>query len=1501
MIVTKRTDVNPGMDATEPLSPVKQALLELRTLRARLAEAEQVRNAPIAIVGMGLRAPGDVSDPDALWSLLREGRDAITETPIDRWDNDLLFDADADAPGKVTTRYGGFVRDVDRFDASFFGISRREADSMDPQQRLLLEVTWEALERAGIAPDTLAGSDAGFFLGIANSDYWRALYADPAGIDVYSGMGGALSVAAGRLLYFFGAHGPTLSLDTACSSSLVSLHLACQSLRLGETSLAVAGGVSLILTPEGTINFSKARMLATDGRCKTFDAAADGYVRSEGCVMLVLKRLTDARADGDRVLAIVRGSAVNQDGRSNGLTAPSGAAQEAVIRQALALADVAPSAVHYVEAHGTGTSLGDPIELRALGAVYGIARSPDNPLVVGSVKTNLGHLEAAAGAIGMAKVVLAMQHAQIPPHLHVSQPTTLVDWHSQHLRLPAHDGEAWPRLGDQRRIAAVSSFGFSGTNAHVVIEEGDEPVPAAARLVRPVHVVPLTAHTPAALRHMAAAYADVLDARGAAKPEGLAEMAYAAAVSRAHLRGARHTIIARDDAEASASLRRVADGVVDVATPGTDSRPRIAMLFTGQGAQSPGMGRDLYHTAPVFRDVLDRCSAIIERELGVPLDEILWGERADALLADTRFGQPAIIAIELAMAAMWSSWGVEPSVVAGHSLGEFAAAAFAGVLSAEDALRLVIARGQLVDRLPPDVGGMMVIAASRAVVEKIVAEVGVDALALAADNGPAQIVVSGPVTALQAAEAAFAARNIECRRLAGVRHAFHSGQMDEILPAFSAVAERVPMVAPRVAWVSGLTGKLMPADAAPQRDYFVSQTRGTVRFHDVGRELNRLGVTACIEVGPHPVLTAQLAEMAAQWTESASAIDIRMLPSMRRGADSWVVLSEAVAGLHEAGADIDWRAFHAPFTGARMELPTYPFERQRYWLPSGLHHAAGMAAAASSPDRSTRRWDAAQRFARAQSEQAPIGVDVGAYASHWALLKQYSTALIVDMFRAGQTFARAGESLSASEVADRVGIADSHHRLLTRWLHRLVQEGLLRTEHHQFISDTPLPALDLEPLRAAVDMHLAADPPLLAYVQTCARLLRDVMTGRASALETLFPDGSMALAEALYSTAGSARYINALAAAAIQALVEHPPAHRPPRVLEIGGGTGGTSGALVDRLAGSGAEYWFTDVSEAFLGRAHERFGAQVGLRTAVFDAERPGSAQDLPAHGFDVITASNALHAVRNLTDTIGHVRELLTPGGFLVLIETTTHHAWFDVSTGLIEGWQHFDDALRTDVPLLDADSWRAALRAGGFAEVVTFPGDDAPAAAMGQRVILARVAHDGRPEGTDRADVALDGIPAASRSEDARSTPDKRHRRAGLDVLAPSERIVRLRNLVRDAIATLLRRRDDEPIDGGARLMEEGVDSLMAVQLRGVLSRDLALEPALPATLIFEYPTIDAIAAHLLERLFPTVGSDVSPNEAERMNPLDSEQIAAMTDDEIAALLESRYGPTGAERDQ
>ncbi len=728
------------------LSPVKQAVLEIRRLRGRLEEAERVFTEPVAIVGLGCRFPGGASNPGAFWRLLRDGGDAVTEIPRDRWDVDAYYDADPDATGRIYVRHGAFLDRVDGFDAAFFGISPREAASMDPQQRLLLEVAWEALEHAGLSPDRLAGSATGVFVGLSSSDYaqMQAQTMRADGADAYFATGTVHGVAAGRLSYLLGLRGPAISLDTACSSSLVAVHLACQSLRLGECRTALAGGVNVILWPELMMNFCRARMMSPTGRCHTFDADADGYVRGEGGGVVVLRRLSDALADGNRVLAVIRGSSVNQDGRTSGLTVPNGPAQEALIREALAHARVEPARVSYVEAHGTGTPLGDPIEVRALAAALGTGRSPGERVAIGSVKTNIGHLEAAAGIAGLIKVVLALQHGTLPASLHFRTPSPHIPWSELPVEVIAEPRD-WPGA-DGPRLAGVSAFGFSGTNAHVIVQEAPTQAAGIADSERPLHLLPISARSQPALRELARQLARDVSSRS---NENLADICFTAGTGRAHFPH-RAAVIGRDSAEMAAQLEAVAAGRempgVHLGTGRLGGIPQLAFLFTGQGPQYAGMGRRLYEVDPSFRAALDECAAALEPHLDRPLRAILDPEPdAVAELAEARLAQPAMFAIEVALATMLRSWGIVPTAVIGHSLGEYAAACIAGVLQLEDAARLVAIRGRAMDALPP--GAMAAVWAPEADVRRRLAAHG-DRVAIAAVNAPDQVVVSGTPEAI---------------------------------------------------------------------------------------------------------------------------------------------------------------------------------------------------------------------------------------------------------------------------------------------------------------------------------------------------------------------------------------------------------------------------------------------------------------------------------------------------------------------------------------------------------------------------------------------------------------------------------------------------------------------------------------------------------------------------------------------------------------------------------
>ncbi len=1350
---------------TEDLSPVKRALLEIRELRARLAAFEAAH--PIAIVGLGLRMPGAADDAAALARLLWSGVDAVGPIPADRWDLDALYDPDPDAAGRMITREGGFLAGIDLFDADFFGISPREAASMDPQQRLLLEVCWHALEDAGYANAALEGSRTGVYMGVSNSDYARTVWQRREQIDAYCASGTALSVLAGRVSYCLGLRGPSLALDTACSSSLVALHLACQALRGGECDMALAGGINLILSPEFNIAFTKARMMAPDGRCKSFDAAADGYVRGEGVGVVVLKRLNDALAAGDRIAAVVHGSAVNQDGSSSGLTAPNGPAQEAVIRAALAQGGIAAADVTYVETHGTGTPLGDPIEVGALAAVFAAGRKRAAPLLIGSVKTNLGHLEAAAGIAGVMKVILSLQRASIPPNLHFHRGNPRIDWDEVPIEVP-QAATAWPARS-AGRFAGVSSFGFSGTNAHAVLGEAPAPGAVAPRLSPPggIFVLPLSARDDEALRELAARHALALEDAERATAEALADACFTAGVGRRHFRHRLTACGATADAlrGALAAFAEGTAGAVAAATvihghtePG--SAPKVAFLFCGE-LPPPGVVAELYDTAPAFRKALDVCAAILQPRFDL---QAQWRDPAPVAVPERV--RAAGFAVGHALAALWQSWGVEPDVVVGCGVGETGAACFAGLHSLEAALALATA-----------------------------GEPG----SLEFRTALADIAVHAPGRSL--------------------------------LPA-----------APRAAALENL------------------RTRG---------------MSQVVEIGPQSVA--------------------QMLVQLQH--------------LYVEGAAIDWNGVALGYGRRRIGLPRYPLRRRRHWI--------------DPPPPLPSPWVRVAAVLERQSTQGPVDLNAAAYPMIWESLERLTVGHAVRILREAGVFNATGEARSLDEVLTVARIRPEHRRLIGRWLGRLCALGLLARDGSAFVAEAPLPAPDLPALWADAELRLAGNPQLLAYLKNCGALLAGVLRGSVSALETLFPGGSFTLARDLYEQSATMRYINTLAAQALDAFVQT--LRRPVRVMEVGAGSGATTASLLPLLDDS-ASYLFTDVSPLFLDTARARFARASApgpdVTFASFDMDRDPAEQGFKDADFDLIVSANAVHASADLPLLLSRLRRLLAPGGGLMLVESTTDFAWFDMSTGLIEGWQHFTDAARQEQPLLSAPQWLEVLAAAGFVNPGAWPAPGSPAAVFGQHVVIGQVAGVSatsvaaapRPAAAPRA--AIEGAPGAAPEGAAVAAAELRRKLA--DAL-PDERTDLLRAFVRREVMRVLRRAGDDPPGLHERLMDLGIDSLMAVQLRGQLGTGLGLPEVLPATLMFDHPSIAALADVLGGHLgamhpgstpdadpVPVAPADKGPRAAADRVPvavapatrapgaldiLNVEDVAALSEAQIEALVIAR----------
>nr|BBA66512.1 type I polyketide synthase [Actinoallomurus fulvus] len=1395
---------------------------------------------PIAIVSMACRFPGGVRTPEQLWDLVASGTDAITEFPRDRgWDVDGIHDPEPGRPGRSYVREGGFVDGADRFDAAFFGVSPREALSMDPQQRLLLESAWEALERAGIDPAAAHDGPVGVFAGTNGQDY-ATLVGGLEDASDYLATGNSASVLSGRVSYLFGFDGPAVTVDTACSSALVALHLAARSLRSGECSLALAGGVSVMATPAAFVAFSRQRGLAADGRCKAFAGAADGTGWGEGCGVLLLERLSDARRHGHPVLGLLRGSAINQDGASNGLTAPNGPSQQRVVGRALADAGLTPAEVDAVEGHGTGTRLGDPIEAGALIAAYGQGRAA--PLWLGSVKSNIGHTQAAAGAAGVIKMVLAMRHGVLPRTLHVDEPSPYVDWSSGAVEVLAEE-RAWPETGRPRR-AGVSSFGVSGTNAHVILEQapdpGPEPEPGAGRPAWPWLV---SARSAAALRAQAAG---LLAHTG----HDLGDVAYSLAAFRtAH--DHRAVVVAADREGFRRGLSALAEGAPDGALTTGAVRPAgaTAMLFTGQGAQRPGMGRELHETFAVFAEAFDEVCG----HLDLPLREVVFGEDAERL-DRTEFTQPALFAFEVALFRLVESCGVRPDYVLGHSIGEIAAAHVAGALSLEDACVLVAARGRLMQELPP--GGAM--AAIEASEEEVAASLA-GPVAVAAVNGPSATVVSGDEDAVLRTAGRWAAAGRRTRRLR-VGHAFHSPRMEAMLEEFTRVAAQVEWRSPAVPVISCLTGE--PLDIASP-GYWARHARETVRFLDGTRWLAANGVTGYLEIGPDAALTAAVRECLPE-DDDATAV-----AAVRRDRPETETLLAALAALHVRGAHVDFTAL----TGRRrrVDLPTYAFQRESYW-PAVRHES----------DEDGLRYRIGWR---------PLPVAAGGSLPGWLVAGAEDdpvARLLAE--RGARIVSRTGPlDPAAAGIVCLTGSADEALELIHTVGDREVPVWFVtRRAVAARPSDAPVDpdaamvwglarVFGLEHPRAWGGL---ADLPAAVDAGTAGRLAA-VLTG-AGGEDQL----------ALRSTGVLARRLRRAGARTPAGR-----AWRPSGTVLVTGGSGGIGRHVATWLAASGAERLVLLSRRAQDAGWHRELGVPVTVAacdvadrtalarvldsldedpTAVFHTAGTTAltplAETTPEE-FAEVTRAKVVGAA-NLHDLLGgraldafvlfsSVAGVWGSGGqgayaaanaYLdALAERrraegmpATSVAWGPwAGGGMVADGDAEDRLRRQGLPAMDPGRALGELRRALDRDETTLVVSDVDWPTFAPLFTSAR----------PRPLISEIAVPVERPAEDR---PDLRERLSGR---AGKDREQALVELVRRAIAAVLGHRTPDTVPADRAISELGFDSLTAMELRTRLAAETGLR--LPATLAFEHPTAEALARHLAGELFGRAATADTPD--------------------------------------
>ncbi|GAA2724363.1 SDR family NAD(P)-dependent oxidoreductase [Actinocorallia aurantiaca] len=1439
---------------------LRRVTAQLQQTRRRLEAAEEAAAEPVAIVGVGCRYPGGVRSSEDLWRLVLSERDVIGGFPTDRgWDLDGLYHPDPDHSGTTYVRKGGFLYDAGRFDADFFGISPKEALAADPQQRLLLETAWEAAEHAGIDPHSLRGTRTGVFTGVIAQEYGPSLHHPPAhDTDGYVLTGSTTSVASGRIAFTLGLTGPAVTVDTACSSSLVAVHLAVRALRSGECSTAFAGGATVLSSPGMFIEFSRQRGLAPDGRCKAFSAGADGTVWGEGAGLLLLERLSDARRLGHRVLALIRGSAVNQDGRSSRLTAPSGPSQQEVIRQALSSAGLAPSDVDAVEAHGTGTALGDPIEAQALLAVYGQDR--EEPLRLGSLKSNIGHTQAAAGVGGIIKLVEALRHGRLPKTLFADEPSPHVDWSAGKVELLTRPRN-WPETGRPRR-AAVSSFGVSGTNAHVILEQAPAEEEASGERQPGLPFWPVSARTPEALTEQAAALA------GAVAGAHHADVAFTLATGRASL-DERAVVTGRCAEELAEGLRALARGEESPLVLRGRAGNGLAFLFTGQGSQRAGMGRELYERFPVFAEAFDAAADALDRHLAGaverPVKDVVFEGGPE--LDQTVYAQTGLFALETALFRLFESWGVRPDYVAGHSIGELSAAYVAGVWSLEDAAKLVAARARLMQELPG--GGAMIAVEADEDEVRAVLPPGVE---IAAVNGPASVVISGDAEAAKRTAETLASAGRRTKELR-VSHAFHSAHMDGMLDRFGEVAAGLRAAEPAIPVVSNLTGRLATGLTDP--GYWVRHVREAVRFHDGLRELAASGVTTFLELGPDGVLSA----LAAAALEDGIVAE----PVLRRELPETDTVTAGLARLHLHGARLDWAAL---LPGARtVELPTYRFQRRHFWLDSTLP-ASASASESASAEQGPPSYRAAWR---------PVTPTPAAEPGSWLLVTRggpWSAAAFQALQATGASVVRidAPPGLGREELAAALPPAaytgvlsflalgeDADHAASVTLFQALEDAGI----------DAPLWSLT----RGAVAVDPAEDVPHpeQALLWGFGAIASAESPERWGGLIDVPEEPDWAAVAALLTGPGGEEELAVRASGSFaRRLVRSRPSAggkgtAPRGTVLVTGGTGALGGHAARWLARNGAERLIlasrrgADAPGAaeLAGELRELGAETVFAALDVADreqlkallAEHPVDAVVHTAAALDdaligALTPERVARALAAKATAARHLHELTldreleafvlfsslaavagvagqanyAPGN--AYLDALAQHRRARGLPAVSFGWGHWAGAG------LATEQAAGELAGQGVRPLPPEEAVELLGVSSGAHLVVADVDWDllvpDRPIAAElRTRAPATGPVAGELAARLEGRPETDRRRILLDA-------------VRQAIAEVQGRSGAAEVDPAAPLRDQGLDSLGAVRLRGRLGAATGLR--LPASLAFDHPTPAALADHLLGLLTP-----------------------------------------------